>query len=373
MLSGDWHSAWVNDLDRDGRTVATEFVGTSISSGCGWDASVRLGLPANPHVLFYEGAYRGWLLCDVTPERWRSDLRIVTAPSNPASPAYLLAAFEVADGRPGAVRLDAGTGIASRVTAAAGGAALPSVQIEVRDGADRLLVSRLTDARGAASVFVPPGTYEVTANGVGFEVQRQTVTVAGDRVSHADFALTAVTLRAGDRPHATGPLVGGERSDVVLENAQIAIAIAAVTEDGQLTPTTRGKPRDLAARGFADQLDWMNLPYASLAQPRGANAWQQRTVRSTTVDGAGARRRARRRAPATQAPQLAVVTDYRLAAGDTSIAVDSAFTNGGATPLTVWVGDVIDHDGAGQRSGVAGHGTITTGPATTPRPAAGSG
>lgn len=361
VLSGDWHSAWVNDLDRDGRTVATEFVGTSISSGCGWDASVRLGLPANPHVLFYEGAYRGWLLCDVTPQRWRSDLRIVTAPSNPASPAYLLAAFEVADGRPGAVRLDAGTGIASRVTAAAGGEALPSVQIEVRDRADRLLVSRLTDANGVASVFVPPGTYDVTANGVGFEVHRQTVTVTGDRVSDADFALTAVTLRAAAGRTLPGPLAEATTSDIVLENAEIALAIAAVTEDGQLTPTTRGKPRDLAARGFADQLDWMNLPYASLAQPRGGNAWQQRTVRSTTVTvlepgvvrAVGA---------STQVAELAVVTTYRLAEGDTSITVDSAFTNGAGTPLTVWVGDVIDRDGAGQRSGVAGHGTITTGP-----------
>ena len=31
--------------------------------------------------------------------------------------------------------------------------------------------------------------------------------------------------------------------------------------------------------------------------------------------------------------------------------------------MTVWVGDAIDYDGPGQRSGVAGHGTITTGPA----------
>jgi phosphodiesterase/alkaline phosphatase D-like protein len=81
VLAGDWHSSWVNDLDHDGRTVATEFAGTSISSGCGWDASVRLGLPANPQVRFYDGAYRGYLLCDITRERWRTDLRIVTAPA----------------------------------------------------------------------------------------------------------------------------------------------------------------------------------------------------------------------------------------------------------------------------------------------------
>ncbi|MDQ3676988.1 MAG: alkaline phosphatase D family protein [Actinomycetota bacterium] len=361
VLAGDWHSSWVNDLDRDGRTVASEFAGTSISSGCGWDASVRLGLPANPQVRFYEGAYRGYLLCEISPERWRTDLRIVTAPRDPASPAHLLAAFEVADGRPGPVRLDAGTGVASRMTSAADGAALTSVQLEVRDSAGRLLIARLSDAHGEASVFAAPGTYELTANGVGFELARRTVTVTEDRVSRVDFALTPVTLRAATGRILPGPLAEGTAQDIVLENGEVAVAIAAVTEDSQLAPATRGKPRDLAARGFADQLDWMNLPYASLAQPRGGNAWQQRTVRNTavTVPEPGVVRAV---GACTQAPQLEVVTTYRLEAGARWIAAHSAFANGGAAPLTVWVGDVIDHDGAGQRSGVAGHATITSGP-----------
>jgi phosphodiesterase/alkaline phosphatase D-like protein len=360
VLAGDWHSNWVNDLDRDGRTVATEFAGTSISSGCGWDASVKVGLPANPQVRFYEGAYRGYLLCDVDRERWRTDLRIVTAPGDPASPAYLLAAFEVEEGRPGARRLDAGTGIASTVTGA-DGAPLPSVQIEVRDGTGRLLISRLTDARGAASVFAPPGSYEVTANGVGYELARRTVAVADGRLAHADFVLAPVALRAASGRPLPGPLAEATSQDVVLENGALAIAISAGSEDGQLSPTTTGKPRDLAARGFADQLDWMNLPYASLAQPRGGSAWQQRTVRSTEVAVAGAGL-VRATGACTEVPALAVVTEYELTADATWIAVRSGFANGGAAPVSVWVGDVIDHDGAGQRSGVAGHGTITTGP-----------
>ncbi len=208
VLAGDWHSSWVNDLDHEGRTVATEFAGTSISSGCGWDASVRLGLPANPHVRFYEGAYRGYLLCEITRKRWRTDLRIVTAPRDPASPAYLLAAFEVRDGVPGAKRLDAGTGIASVVTAAAGGAALPSVQVEVRDATGALVISRLTDAQGMASVFAPPGTYEVTANGAGLEIARQMVTVADGRLARAPFAVRCPAAR-GNQPASSGPTVGG--------------------------------------------------------------------------------------------------------------------------------------------------------------------
>jgi hypothetical protein len=108
-------------------------------------------------------------------------------------------------------------------------------------------------------------------------------------------------------------------------------------------------------------MDWMNLPYASLAQPRGGNAWQQRTVRNTAVEvvepgvvqATGA---------STEAPQLEVVTDYRLEPAGTWITAETRFSNTGADALAVWVGDVIDYDGAGQRSGVAGHGTITTGP-----------
>jgi phosphodiesterase/alkaline phosphatase D-like protein len=102
VLAGDWHSTWVNDLARDGRLVGTEFAGTSISSGCGWDAAVRLGLPANPQVRFYEGAYRGYLLCTVSEDEWRTDMRIVLDARNAASPAYTLAAFAVADDTPGA-------------------------------------------------------------------------------------------------------------------------------------------------------------------------------------------------------------------------------------------------------------------------------
>jgi phosphodiesterase/alkaline phosphatase D-like protein len=359
VLAGDWHSNWVNDLDRDGETVATEFAGTSISSGAGWDATVRLGLPANPHVVFYEGAYRGYLLCEVTEERWRTDLRIVTAPGSSASPAYTLAAFEVREGRPGARRLDVGTGIASRVTS--GDAALPNVELQVRDGAGSVVISRLTDGRGEANVFVPPGSYEVAANGVGFQPASRAVTVRDGELAHADFALARVALAAGTGRRVPGPLSEGSAGDIVLENDQIAMAIATVTEDSQLSPTTRGKPRDLAARGFVDQLDWMNLPYASTAQPRGGNAWQQRTVRTTRVEVTGPGT-VRASGASTDATEVEVVTTYRLAAGQRWIDAETAFTNHGAAPRALWVGDVIDYDGTGQRSGVAGHGTITTGP-----------
>jgi PhoD-like phosphatase/Carboxypeptidase regulatory-like domain len=361
VLAGDWHSNWVNDLHRDGRLIAAEFAGTSISSGCGWDASVKLGLPANPQVRFYEGAYRGYLLCDVTSERWRTDLRIVTAPREPDSPAYLLAAFKVRDGRPGAKRLDAGTGIASQVVSAADGEPLTSVELEVRDGAEQLVVARLTDGNGGANVFAPPRKYKVTANGLGFRVEQRTVTVREGRLARADFALDAIGLRSGTGRFLPGPLAEATADDIVLENAQIAIAVSAGSEDGQLAPATRGKPRDLAARGFADQLR-LDEPALRVPRPparRQRVAAAHRAQHRRRGDRAGV---VRAEGSSSQAPDVAVVTDYRLEEGAAWINALSAFTNAGAAAVTLWVGDVIDHDGTGQRSGVAGHGTITGGP-----------
>jgi phosphodiesterase/alkaline phosphatase D-like protein len=358
VLSGDWHSNWVNDLDVDGETVATEFAGTSISSGIGWDAAVREGLDANPHVVFYEGGYRGYVLCEVAPDRWESTLRIVTAPRDPASPAYTLAAFEIATGRPGARRLDAGTGIAGRVTGA-GGAGLRNAEIAVLNEGGAVVVERVTDGEGEFTLFVPPGSYTVAANAVGHSTAATPVTVTGADVARADFALTPVTLFTGSGRVLPGARAEARTSDIVLENARLAIAISAGTEDGQLSPATRGKPLDLAAAGHVDQLDWLNLPYASLARPTGQMAWQQRTVRSTAVEvvSPGMVRAA---GASSDAAELEVVTTYALEADREFVVAASAFSNRGAAPVTVWVGDVIDHDGAGQRSGVAGHGTITT-------------
>ncbi|MDQ3631959.1 MAG: alkaline phosphatase D family protein, partial [Actinomycetota bacterium] len=337
VLAGDWHSTWVNDLEREGKLVATEFAGTSISSGCGWDATVRLGLPANPQVRFYEGAYRGYLLCTVSEEEWRTDMRIVLDARDATSPAYTLAAFAVADGRPGARRLDAGTGIRATVRVKADGAALPNAQLEVRDGAGKLVISRLTDANGDATVFAPPGTYALTLLAVGFEAAQTSATVADGRQTAVEVSLDAVTLAARTGRRLPGALAEAALTDIVLENGLVAVAISTGSEDSQLAPTTKGKPRDLAGRGFVDQLDWLNMPYASTNQPLGGNAWQQRTVRHTDVaiTGPGT---VRCTGASTQVIGLTAVTTWSLAAGADALRVETTFTNTTAAPVTAWVG-----------------------------------
>jgi alkaline phosphatase D len=110
-LAGDIHSSWVSDLRPDfsapGATVATEFVGTSISSSFPPEfiPLVQAALPANPHVKFFDGAFRGYARCDVDRRRWRTEFLAVSSVATPEATLQQLAAFEVEDGVPGATRV----------------------------------------------------------------------------------------------------------------------------------------------------------------------------------------------------------------------------------------------------------------------------
>jgi alkaline phosphatase D len=119
VLSGDIHAAFAADIKADfdvpdSPIVAHEFTCTSISSYFG-DANavlVPFTLPANPHIKFADGYQRGYALCEVTPELWRTDFRAVervvdpvfTVPS-PDLPTSTLASYGVHAGVPGIVPL----------------------------------------------------------------------------------------------------------------------------------------------------------------------------------------------------------------------------------------------------------------------------
>ncbi len=80
--------------------VATEFVGTSISSaGVPYEAFAE-ALRENPHIRYFESRRRGYVRCEVTPERWRTDFRVVESVRDPVSPVSTLASFTVENGRP---------------------------------------------------------------------------------------------------------------------------------------------------------------------------------------------------------------------------------------------------------------------------------
>ncbi|MCI0335102.1 MAG: alkaline phosphatase D family protein [Planctomycetes bacterium] len=109
VLTGDIHSNWVNDLRVDDRqsvapVIATEFVGTSLSSdGDGIETPRKLAatIAENPCVRFYN-AERGYVRCTVTPASWRSDFRVVPYVTRPGAPVTTRASFVVESGQLGA-------------------------------------------------------------------------------------------------------------------------------------------------------------------------------------------------------------------------------------------------------------------------------
>ena len=109
VLTGDIHSNWVNDLkvdffDPKSPVVATEFVGSSITSGgdgADQPANHSTILADNPFVKFHN-TQRGYVSCEITPKAMRADYQIVEYVSRPDAPRQTRASFVVEDGRPGA-------------------------------------------------------------------------------------------------------------------------------------------------------------------------------------------------------------------------------------------------------------------------------
>jgi len=109
VLTGDIHSSWVTDIktnfaDPSSPTVATEFVGTSITSDfpAAFIPVVEAAVAEQPHVKFFDGQYRGYVRCHLDRTRMRTDFRVVPTVQSPSAPVCTLATFEVESGTPGA-------------------------------------------------------------------------------------------------------------------------------------------------------------------------------------------------------------------------------------------------------------------------------
>lgn len=105
VLTGDEHQNFASELRRDagrGEAVAVEFVTTSISSG-GDVADARAGadriMAENPF-LKWSNDRRSYLICEVTPDEWRSHFRTVDRVTVAGSPVRTAATFTVAHGTP---------------------------------------------------------------------------------------------------------------------------------------------------------------------------------------------------------------------------------------------------------------------------------
>lgn len=108
VLSGDYHSFWTNDVKADSRdpkspVLATEFVGTSITStGPSYDGLMAV-MPNNPQVKFFDSRSRGYMSIDVRPDRMDTRYRIISDVRDPQAPVSTLKSWVVEAGRAGAI------------------------------------------------------------------------------------------------------------------------------------------------------------------------------------------------------------------------------------------------------------------------------
>jgi hypothetical protein len=223
-----------------------------------------------------------------------------------------------------------------------------------------------TDAAGNYRVGLPggAGTYTLQVAQLGYATAAREITVGAGGVSGIDLQVSPVNVDASIGKRLPSGLVEGGPGDVVIENRKLALAVAKVYNDPQLNLSTTGKVLDLAITGQPDQLDWINLPYVSTAEPTGGNAWAQLQTRSTDVrivENSGEKAVVRVTGTSAEHPGLKIVTTYTTTADESFVTAETTFTNDSGAALPVWAGDAMDHDGAGSRSAVAGFPPVTSG------------
>ena len=109
ILSGDIHAFLVNDVNAragepDSGIVATELVTSSISSNGRSQKEYDVWKPKNANVHIARSDTRGYLRLSVKADRLHADLVAVDDIKREDSPTHVLAAYDVADGKPGVAR-----------------------------------------------------------------------------------------------------------------------------------------------------------------------------------------------------------------------------------------------------------------------------
>jgi alkaline phosphatase D len=111
VITGDVHVNFVrnvppNHIQLDAEPIATEFIGTSISSGGDRTLATTFGGNANnPHLRLTDN-HHGYVRCTVTPQLWRSDYRVVPSVVQADDGGVsTLASFVVEQGKAGAQQI----------------------------------------------------------------------------------------------------------------------------------------------------------------------------------------------------------------------------------------------------------------------------
>lgn len=107
VLSGDYHSFWTNDVKLDSRdpgspTVATEFVGTSITSTGPSHEALSAVMPDNPQVKFFDSRSRGYMTLDITAAGIDARYQAISDVRDPKASVATLRRWAVENGKAGA-------------------------------------------------------------------------------------------------------------------------------------------------------------------------------------------------------------------------------------------------------------------------------
>ena len=109
VVTGDEHQNFAGELrakGREGKALAVEFVATSISSG-GNGSDSRKGadiLKSHNPQLDFENDQRGYVICDVTRDVWRTDYRVLDYVDKPGAPVTTRTSLVVEHGQPKLVK-----------------------------------------------------------------------------------------------------------------------------------------------------------------------------------------------------------------------------------------------------------------------------
>ena len=102
ILSGDVHSCWVNDVNRNAADpsspkVATEIVTTCLASRNAPESLFANARRDNRHVRFMDNAHSGYVLLDLDRKRLTARFRTVTDLTHDTAACETLATFEIED------------------------------------------------------------------------------------------------------------------------------------------------------------------------------------------------------------------------------------------------------------------------------------
>jgi alkaline phosphatase D len=84
--------------------VASEFVGTSVTSQAWSQDRLDRYRSDNPHMLLVDSRFRGYVRADITPQRMAVDLRAMDSVATPGAACTTLGSYVVENGRPGPQR-----------------------------------------------------------------------------------------------------------------------------------------------------------------------------------------------------------------------------------------------------------------------------